>query len=81
MTSKIKKRFWFDFSVWVVIGAIAVMAIVFAVMALAHFQRQKEQAVELLIEKGATLIRSFEAGLRSSLSIKEGRFGLQKLLM
>jgi two-component system sensor histidine kinase HydH len=76
-----KKRFWFDFSVWVVIGAIAVMAIVAAVMALAHFQRQKEQAVELLIEKGATLIRSFEAGLRSPLSIKEGTFGLQKLLM
>jgi two-component system sensor histidine kinase HydH len=81
VTNKTKKRFWFDFSVWVVIGAIAVMAIVFAVMALAHFQRQKEQAVELLIEKGATLIRSFEAGLRSPLSIKEGTFGLQKLLM
>ncbi|MGA2526158.1 MAG: ATP-binding protein [Smithellaceae bacterium] len=81
MTNITKKRFWFDFSVWVVIGAIAVMAIVAAVMALAHFQRQKEQAVELLIEKGATLIRSFEAGLRSPLSIKEGTFGLQKLLM
>jgi two-component system sensor histidine kinase HydH len=81
MTNKTKKRFWFDFSVWVVISAIAVMAIVFAVMALAHFQRQKEQAVELLTEKGATLIRSFEAGLRSSSSIKEGTFGLQKLLI
>lgn len=81
MSNITKKRFWFDFSVWVVIGAIAVMAIVAAVMALAHFQRQKEQAVELLIEKGATLIRSFEAGLRSPLSIKEGTFGLQKLLM
>ena len=65
MVLKTKKRIWFNVSFWVVVGAIAVMATVSAVMTLAHFQRQKEQAVDLLVEKGATLIRSFEAGLRT----------------
>ncbi|MGD0278692.1 MAG: ATP-binding protein [Smithella sp.] len=81
MVLKAKKRIWFNISVWIVMGAIAVVAIVSAVMTFAHFQRQKEQAVEFMVEKGATLIRSFEAGLRSPLSMKTGNFGLQKLLM
>jgi two-component system sensor histidine kinase HydH len=81
MVLKAKKRIWFNISVWVVVGAIAVIAVVSAVMTFAHFQRQKEQAVELLVEKGATLIRSFEAGLRSPLGMKTETFGLQKLLM
>jgi two-component system sensor histidine kinase HydH len=78
---KAKKRIWFKISVWIVIGAIAVVAVISAVMTFAHFQRQKEQAVEFMVEKGATLIRSFEAGLRSPLNMKTGNFGLQKLLM
>ena len=45
MVLKAKKRIWFNISVWVVVGAIAVMAVVSAVMTFAHFQRQKEQAV------------------------------------
>ncbi len=47
-----KKKFRFDISIWVAISAIAVLAVISAVMTLAHFQRQKEQAVELLVEKG-----------------------------
>ena len=81
MVLKTKKKIWFNVSFWVVVGAIAVMATVSAVMTLAHFQRQKEQAVELLVEKGATLIRSFEAGLRTTPGIKNEAFRMQKLLM
>jgi len=81
MIPKVKKRIWFNVSVWIVVGAIAVMAVVSAVMTFAHFQRQKQQAIELLVEKGATLIRSFEAGLRSPIGMKIEAFGLQKLLM
>ena len=81
MVLKAKKRIWFNLSVWAIVGAIAVMAVVSAVMTFAHFQRQKEQAIQLLVEKGATLIRSFEAGLRSPLGMKTETFGLQKLLM
>ena len=76
-----KKRIWFNISFWAVVGAIAVMAVVSAVMTFAHFQRQKEQAIELLVEKGATLIRSFEAGLRSPAGMKTETFRIQKLLI
>jgi two-component system sensor histidine kinase HydH len=81
MVLKTKKRIWFNVSLWIVVGAIAIMATVSAVMTLAHFQRQKEQAVNLLVEKGATLIRSFEAGLRNQQGINNEAFRMQKLLM
>ena len=81
MTSADSKRLMNNISIWVVIGAILVVAIISAVMTLVHFQRQKEQAIELLIEKGATLIRSFEAGMRDRTDIKDNTFHLQKLLI
>lgn len=81
MVLRTKKRIWFNVSFWVVVGAIAVIATVSAVMTLAHFQRQKEQAVDLLVEKGATLIRSFEAGLRITPDLNNEKFRMQKLLM
>jgi two-component system sensor histidine kinase HydH len=81
MLQKAKKRIWFNISFWAVVGAITIMAVVSAVMTFTHFQRQKEQAVELLVEKGATLIRSFEAGLRTQLGMKTETFGMQKLLL
>ena len=76
-----KKKFRFDISVWVVISAITVLAAISAVMTFTHFQQQKEQAVELLVEKGSTLIRSFEAGLRNPVAESRGIFHLQKVLM
>ncbi len=78
---KSRQKSRFDISIWVAISAIAVLAVISAVMAFTHFQRQKEQAVELLMEKGATLIRSFEAGLRSSSREGSDLFLIQKLLM
>ena len=57
------------------------MAAVSTVMTFTFFQQQEEQAVELLVEKGTTLIRSFEASLRSPLDVKNEMFRLQKLLM
>jgi two-component system sensor histidine kinase HydH len=81
MVPKAKKRIWFTISFWVVVGTIAVMAAVSTVMTFTFFHQQEEQAVELLVEKGTTLIRSFEAGLRSPLDVKDEMFRLQKLLM
>ena len=81
MTKTNKKKFRFDLSLGVVIGAIVVVAVIAAVMTLTHFQRQKEQAIELLLEKGATLIRSLEAGLRSQAGKGEDIFQVQKLLL
>jgi two-component system sensor histidine kinase HydH len=75
------KKIWFNVSFWVVIIAITFMAAVSTVMTFTFFHQQEEQAVELLVEKGTTLIRSFEASLRSPLDVKNEMFRLQKLLM
>ena len=74
------KKIWFNVSFWVVIVAITVMAAVSTVMTFTFFHQQEEQAVELLVEKGTTLIRSFEASLRNPLDVKNEMFRLQKLL-
>ncbi len=81
MKIKAGKKSRFDISIWVAVSAIAVLAVISAVMTFTHFQQQKEQAVELLVEKGATLIRSFEAGLRSQSREGNDVFLIQKLLM
>ncbi len=81
MAYKMKKKFQFDISVWVAISAITVLAAIFAMITAAHFQRQKQQAEEIFKEKGATLIRSFEAGLHGKINEKEGTFYTRKLLM
>ncbi len=77
---KAKKRIWFTVSFWIVVVAITIMATVSTVMTFTFFHQQEEQAVELLVEKGTTLIRSFEASLRSPLDVKNEMFRLQKLL-
>jgi two-component system sensor histidine kinase HydH len=81
MTALVSQGSKKNVSIWVVFGIIIVVAVIAAVMTLAHFQRQKEQAIELLVEKGATLIRSFEAGMRDRADIKDNTFHLQKLLI
>ena len=81
MATKVRKKFRFDISLWVAISAIAVLAVISAVMTFTHFQRQKEQAVELLTEKGVVLIRSLEAGLRSQDGAGRDIFRIRKLLM
>ncbi|KQC07119.1 MAG: hypothetical protein APR62_06925 [Smithella sp. SDB] len=76
-----KKKIWFNISFWLVVGAITLMAIVSAVMTFTFVQQKRDQAVELLVEKGATLIRSFETGMNSTQGIDAEIFRLQKLLV
>ena len=76
-----KKKIRFDLSVWVTVSALAVLAGILSVMMFAQFQGRKNQAQMLFVEKGATLIRSFEAGLRYRGDFESGEFYLQKLLM
>jgi len=77
---KMKKN-RFDISVWVAVSAIAVLAVILGMMMFMQFQLRKDQAVTLFVEKGTTLIRSFEAGLRDRMDRDEDVFYLQKLLM
>ena len=76
-----KRKLRFDISLWMVISAVAVLTVIAAMMAMAQFERQKTKAVEIFVEKGATLIRSFEAGLRDADNEKTRAFNMQKLLI
>jgi two-component system sensor histidine kinase HydH len=66
---------------WVLIGAVAVLLPIFAFMTIQSVNREKEFATRLLLEKGAALIRAFEAGARTGMmGMPRGGFQLQHLL-
>jgi len=73
--------FWAAIPPWLIIGAVVILAPIFIFMTLENINRQKEQTTRLLVEKGAALIRSFEAGARTGIGLHWGGFQLQKLLM
>ena len=61
-------------------GAVVVLFPIFAFMTLQNITRQKENSFRLLLEKGAALIRSFEAGTRTGMGFSWSGVQLQKLL-
>ena len=66
---------------WVLIGAVAVLLPIFTFLTIVNINRQKEKSIQLLFEKGAALIRSFEAGTRfGMMGMHRGSFQLQQLL-
>ena len=85
MISKVSKRYWTGIPPWIIIGAVLILAPIFVFMTLENIHRQKENTTMLLVEKGAALIRSFEAGARTGMmgmmGMRGGGFRLQKLLM
>jgi two-component system sensor histidine kinase HydH len=83
MFSKSKnKKFWTAVPPWVLIGAVVVLLPVVIFITVENINRQKEKSIQLLLEKGAALIRSFEAGTRTGMmGMQWGRgFQLQQLL-
>jgi two-component system, NtrC family, sensor histidine kinase HydH len=81
MTNKIKNnRFWVGVPPWIFMGAVMVLFPIFAFMTLQNITRQKENSFRLLLEKGAALIRSFEAGTRTGMGFSWSGVQLQKLL-
>ena len=75
------KRFWAGVPPWVLIGAVAVLLPVIVFITVENINRQKEKSIQLLLEKGAALIRSFEAGTRTGMmGMQWGGFQLQQLL-
>ncbi len=68
------------FSPWIIIAAAVLLPIV-AMMTMASINRQKAQSIRVMTEKGAALIRSFEAGTRMGMRGGHGSgFRLQRLL-
>jgi two-component system sensor histidine kinase HydH len=75
------KRFWIGVPPWIFIGAAVVLLPIFTFMTVETISRQKENSFRLLLEKGAALIRSFEAGTRTGMmEMMPGGFKLQRLL-
>ncbi|MBU0990784.1 MAG: PAS domain-containing sensor histidine kinase, partial [Proteobacteria bacterium] len=67
MKRKVSKKSWAGIPPWVVIGAVLILAPIFVFLTFDSINLQKENTIELLKEKGAALIRSFEAGARTGM--------------
>ena len=80
-TNERGRKFWAGVSPWFIIGAVVVIVPVFVVLTLQSINKQKEYTTQLLVEKGAALIRSFEAGARTGIGMRWSSFQLQKLLI
>ena len=81
LTKSINKNSWTGVQPWVLIGAVAVLLPIFTFMTIETINRQKKKSIHLLLEKGAALIRSFEAGTRTGMmGMHRGGFQLQRLL-
>jgi two-component system sensor histidine kinase HydH len=75
------KKIWTGVPPWVLIGAVAVLLPIVVFITVENINRQKEKSTHLLLEKGAALIRSFEAGTRTGMMGRQwGEFQLQQLL-
>ena len=68
-------------SLWAAGGFLLILVPTVAVLTYMDIGRQKAQNTRLLLEKGAALIRSFEAGTRTGMmGMEPGVFRLQRLL-
>lgn len=76
-----KRHLLAGISPWIIIGAVLILVPVFIFMAVENIDKQKKQTTRLLVEKGASLIRSFEAGVRTGAGMHWGVFQIQKLLI
>ena len=66
---------------WIFIGSVAILLPIFTFITLMNVNRQKENNIRLLLEKGAALIKSFEAGTRTGMmGMHRTGFQLQRLL-
>ncbi|MFZ0241280.1 MAG: ATP-binding protein [Desulfobacterales bacterium] len=78
--SKISKL-WTGVPGWIYIGIAVIVMPIFTILTIENIHRQQENTVRLLVEEGAALIRSFEAGARTGMMGRMmGGFKLQHLL-
>jgi len=74
-------RFRVRVPLWIIVGAAVILLPIFSFITFENIQRQKRNSERLMLEKGAALIRSFEAGTRTGMKGRHQRdFKLQKLL-
>ncbi len=78
------KHPWITIPPWLIFGALLILFPIFVFWTLQNLHTQKEDMVRVLVEKGAALIRSLEAGTRTGMmgmmGMHGGSFRLQWLL-
>jgi len=75
------KKSWIGIPPWIIIGAVVILAPIFIFWANENIHRQRGSTTKLLLEKGAALIRSFEAGTRTGMmGMRWGGRQVQRLL-
>ncbi|MFC1884778.1 ATP-binding protein [Thermodesulfobacteriota bacterium] len=80
MKIKSKNRYWSGILPWALLG-VFVLSPLLVFMSIKDINRQKENTTRLLVEKGAALIRSFEAGARTGMmGMQWGGRQVQRLL-
>ncbi len=68
-------------SPWIIIGSAAILLVIVIVLAVANINREKRYMSSILVEKGAALIKAFEAGARTGMMGKRwGDVQTQRLL-
>ena len=65
-------RYFSNASYWLVVGMSIILAVVVIGLAMMNYKRERQYMATLLSEKGASLIRAFEAGARTGMM---GEFG------
>ncbi|MGW8222603.1 MAG: ATP-binding protein [Syntrophobacteria bacterium] len=82
MTNAFRRNLWLSLSPWAVLGSLAVLAPIVFFLASSSIKEDRENMTRLLVEKGAALIRSFEAGARTGMmGMGWGGTQLQRLLV
>jgi len=80
--NRVNRKYWIGIPPWIIVGAVIILVPIFVFLTLENIHKQKENTTLLLLEKGAALIRSFEAGARTGMmEMHRSTFQLQKLLM
>ncbi|MBW2094050.1 MAG: PAS domain-containing protein [Deltaproteobacteria bacterium] len=86
MTTREKagKREWFRIPPWILVGSVIILGPILIFWTHENLNREKKFVTEMMVEKGAALIRSFEAGARTGMmgmmGMHRGEFRLQRLL-
>jgi len=85
MDNKVRKQNWASIPPWIIVGAVIILVPIFLFWTFQNVNKQKENTILLLTEKGAALIRSLEAGTRTGMmgmmGMHGGGFRLERLLV
>ncbi len=80
----IKQKEWFRIPPWILLGSAFILVPILIFWTHENLNREKKFVTEMMVEKGAALIRSFEAGARTGMmgmmGMQGGSFRLQRLL-